>query len=68
VLKSAGYYLHALLVAEQAEQWEWTLEVLLDDMQSYDQALTFLDTLSRPEVAAALRRYGKLLITGVCWS
>ena len=39
------------------------LDVLLEDMHSYDEALAFLDGLSRPNMADALKKYGKLLIT-----
>ena len=42
VLRSAGYYSHALWVAERAGQVEWRLDVWLEDMQEYDEALRFI--------------------------
>lgn len=62
VLRSAGYHTHALWVADKARQPDWLLDLLLEDMRSYDEALAYLDTLSRPQAAAALRKYGKVLI------
>ena len=47
VLRAAGYYSHALWVAQQSSMTDWTLDILLDDMGSAHQALTFLDTLPR---------------------
>jgi hypothetical protein len=47
VLRSAGYAQHALFVAEQAEQPEWILDVLLEDMGSYPEALAFIGGLSQ---------------------
>jgi hypothetical protein len=42
VLRSAGYAAHALSVAERAGQPEWILDVLLEDMQSYAEAVAFI--------------------------
>lgn len=42
VLRSAGYAAHALSVAERAGQPEWILDVLLEDMGSYAEAVTFI--------------------------
>jgi hypothetical protein len=42
VLRSAGYAAHALSVAERAGQPDWILDVLLEDMGSSPEALTFI--------------------------
>lgn len=42
VLRSAGYAAHALSVAERAGQPEWILDVLLEDMGSYAEAVAFI--------------------------
>lgn len=42
VLRSAGYAAHALSVAERAGQPEWILDVLLEDMGSYAEAIAFI--------------------------
>jgi hypothetical protein len=47
VLRSAGYAQHALFVAEQAEQPEWILDVLLEDMGSFPEALAFIGTVTQ---------------------
>lgn len=47
VLRGAGYAQHALWVARQAGEPDWVLDVLLDDLHDYGQALEFLTTLSR---------------------
>lgn len=62
VLRMAGYYTHAQWVAEKARQPEWMLDVLLEDTHSYAEALAFLDTLPRAQIAEALKRYGTQLI------
>eukprot|EP00775_Hariotina_reticulata_P008195 gene8195-8386_t len=62
VLRSAGYAAHALSVAERAGQPDWILDVLLEDMGSYPEALAFIGMLCRRQKAQALERYGKMLI------
>jgi hypothetical protein len=42
VLRSAGYSAHALSVAERAGQPEWILDVLLEDLGSYAEAIAFI--------------------------
>lgn len=45
VLRSAGYAQHALSVAERAGQPEWVLDVLLEDLGQYPEALAFIGEL-----------------------
>lgn len=59
VCRSAGYYEHALAVAQAASEPEWCLEILLEDCRQYDEALAFLRGLPRQQAAAALHRHGK---------
>lgn len=59
VCRAAGYYEHALAVAQAASEPEWCLEILLEDCRQYDEALDFLRGLPRPQAAAALHRHGK---------
>lgn len=42
VLRGAGYPDQALWVAHQADQPEWMLEIMIDDMGDYSQAIGFL--------------------------
>jgi hypothetical protein len=48
VLRSAGYAAHALSVAERAGQPEWILDVLLEDMGSYAEAVAFIGEAQSP--------------------
>ena len=57
--RSAGYFEHALAVAQAASEPEWCLEILLEDCRQYDEALDFLRGLARQQAAAALHRHGK---------
>ena len=59
VCRSAGYFEHALAVAQAAGEPEWCLEILLEDCRQYDEALDFLRGLPSPQAAAALHRHGK---------
>lgn len=58
--RSAGYYEHALSVAQAAKEPEWYLDILLEDCQQYDKALAYLQGLPRQQAAAALTRHGKV--------
>lgn len=60
VCRSAGYYEHALHVAQAAGEPEWYLDILLEDCQQYDEALAYLQDLHRQQAAAALTRHGKV--------
>ena len=62
VCRSAGYYEQALHVAQAAGQPQWYLDILLDDIGAWDDALTFLQALPRQEAAAALNKYGKVCV------
>jgi len=42
VLRTAGYFGHALAVAARAKQAEWRLDVLLEDTQQFDDAIAFI--------------------------
>lgn len=46
VLRGAGYPDQALWVAHQASQPEWMLEIMIDDMGDYSQAIGFLVEVS----------------------
>ncbi len=66
VLRSAGYYTHALWVAERAAEPKWQLDVLLEDMQSYEAALAFIGEQARSGMSCVVATaVVSLLIT--CW-
>lgn len=62
VCRTAGYYQHALFVSQAAAETEWYLDILLEDMQSWDDALAYLQDLPRQQAAAALKKHGKVLL------
>ena len=59
VLRGAGYFEHALFVAQAAGEAGWYLDILLGDCESYDEALAYLQGLGRAEAGEALKRHGK---------
>ena len=63
VCRTAGYYQHALFVSQAAAETEWYLDILLEDMQSWDDALAYLQDLPRQQAAAALKKHGKVCYT-----
>ncbi len=63
VCRTAGYYQHALFVSQAAAETEWYLDILLEDMQSWDDALAYLQDLPRQQAAAALKKHGKVCAT-----
>jgi hypothetical protein len=63
VLRSAGYAAHALSVAERAGQPEWILDVLLEDMASYAEAVAFIG--ERGTLCARAERGSCLLLSEV---
>ncbi len=50
VCRSAGYYSHALYLAEQHEQHNWYLKIQLEDIKDYTKALTYIGKLDFDEV------------------
>ncbi|EFJ42126.1 hypothetical protein VOLCADRAFT_107382 [Volvox carteri f. nagariensis] len=62
VLRGAGYAEHALWVADAAGQIDSVLDILLDELGDADEAIAFLEELSRKRRAEALKKYGKALI------
>lgn len=64
--RAAGYFEHALYVAQAAEQPEVYLDVLVEDCRSWDEALAYLQSLPRSEAAAALQKYGKVRAHATC--
>lgn len=60
VCRSAGYFEHALFVAQAATETEWYLDILLEDLHAWDDALAYLQDLARQQAAAALKKHGKV--------
>ena len=60
VCRAAGYFQHALFVCQAAAETQWYLDILLEDMQSWEDALAYLQDLPRQQAAAALKKHGKV--------
>lgn len=66
MLRSAGYFQHALFITKASKQVQVCLDILMDDMVQYDEAVEFLQQLPRKEAAQAVQRHGKVLHTPWC--
>ena len=51
VCRSAGYYSHALSLAQKHQQHTWYLKVQLEDIKDYQTALEYMGKLSFEEVS-----------------
>lgn len=60
VCRTAGYFEHALFVAQAAAETEWYLDILLEDLHAWEDALAYLQDLARQQAAAALKKHGKV--------
>ncbi|KAL3155173.1 hypothetical protein ABBQ32_013114 [Trebouxia sp. C0010 RCD-2024] len=65
VCRAAGYFQHALFVCQAAAETQWYLDILLEDMQSWEDALAYLQDLPRQQAAAALKKHGKVLLNNM---
>ena len=66
VLRSAGYFSHALWVASAAQQSDWMLDILLDDCSSYDEAIAFLVRAKKCLVSQSFRVMRYQIYTPSC--
>ena len=47
-------------MAQAAAETEWYLDILLEDLHAWDDALAYLQDLARQQAAAALKKHGKV--------
>ncbi|KAL4537889.1 hypothetical protein Ndes2526B_g04250 [Nannochloris sp. 'desiccata'] len=64
VLHSAGYNDHAVFVALAAGRTDDYLSILLEDCHRFDEGLKYIRGLGRRRAAAALHKFGNLLLQG----
>ncbi len=50
VCRSAGYFSHALYLAEKHEEHDWYLKIQLEDIKDYQKALDYIGKLQFSEV------------------
>jgi hypothetical protein len=65
VCRSAGYYEHALFLADKHDQHDWYLRTQLEDIHDYRKALEYIAKLEFDEAEKNLKKYGKVLISEV---
>lgn len=64
MLHSAGYNEHAVFVALSAGRTDDYLSILLEDCHRFDEGLKYIRSLGRRGAAAALCKFGSLLLQG----
>lgn len=62
VCRQAGYFRHAVYLAEKFEQHDWYLKIQLEDVKNYDAALDYISKLYFSEAERNLKSYGKELV------
>jgi tetratricopeptide (TPR) repeat protein len=60
--RQAGYFQHALDLAEQHHHTQLYLRILLEDLRQYDKALEYFEKLDHHEAEANIKQYGKILL------
>ncbi|KAH3841675.1 vacuolar protein sorting-associated protein 11 homolog [Dreissena polymorpha] len=62
VCRQAGYYKHALFLANKHNLHEWYLKIQLDDIKDCGKALEYIGKLEFEEAENNVKRYGKILM------
>ncbi|PIN17534.1 Vacuolar assembly/sorting protein PEP5/VPS11 [Handroanthus impetiginosus] len=62
VCRAANYHEHAMYVAKKAGRHEWYLKILLEDLDRYDEALLYINSLDSSQAGMTVKEYGKILI------
>ncbi|KAK3087703.1 hypothetical protein FSP39_009366 [Pinctada imbricata] len=65
VCRQAGYFDHALFLAEKHNKHEWYLRMQLEDKKNYQKALEYIGKLEFEEAEENLKKYGKVLMSEV---
>ncbi|GER54061.1 vacuolar protein sorting 11 [Striga asiatica] len=62
VCRAANYHEHAMYVAKKAGRHEWYLKILLEDLDMYDEALEYINSLDPSQAGVTIEDYGKILV------
>lgn len=65
VCRSAGYYEHAVYLADKHDQHDSYLKTQLEDLHNYKKALEYIGRLEFDEAEKNMKNYGKILISEV---
>ncbi|KAI9491576.1 hypothetical protein BDB00DRAFT_766754 [Zychaea mexicana] len=63
VCRQAGYYEHAVYLAEKFLEHDLYLDIVIEDIRDYDAALTYIRKLTPHEADKSLQKYSKTLLT-----
>ncbi|KAL6570476.1 Vacuolar protein sorting-associated protein 11 [Orobanche gracilis] len=62
VCRAANYHEHAMYVAKKSGLHEWYLKILLEDLDRFDEALKYINSLEPSQAGVTVKEYGKILI------
>lgn len=62
VCRAANYHEHAMYVAKKAGKHEWYLKILVEDLDRFDEALQYIESLEPNQAGLTVKEYGKILI------
>lgn len=65
VCRQAGYYNHALDLAQREKEHNWYLKILLEDQKKHKQALKYIEGLKLEESVENMLKYGKDLVSAL---
>ncbi|KAI9137953.1 hypothetical protein BKA69DRAFT_1127735 [Paraphysoderma sedebokerense] len=65
VCRNAGYFQHAVYLAEKYEEHDWYLRIQLDDLGNYNDALAYINRLPSDMIKAYIKQYGKTFINNI---
>ncbi|XP_036368498.1 vacuolar protein sorting-associated protein 11 homolog isoform X3 [Octopus sinensis] len=65
VCRQAGYYEHALFLADKYNIHKWYLKIQLEDIKDFKKALEYIGKLSFAEAEENMKKYGKTLMREV---
>ncbi|CAO3619108.1 unnamed protein product [Mucor hiemalis] len=63
VCRQAGYFEHAVYLAEKFQENDMYLDIVIEDTKKYDTALTYIRKLGPYEADRNLQKYSKTLLT-----
>ncbi|KAJ3075472.1 Vacuolar protein sorting-associated protein 11 [Podochytrium sp. JEL0797] len=62
VCRGAGFYTHAVYLAERFGVHEWFLHIMVEDLKRYQDTVGYIMGLAPKEMESCLRRYGHVLV------
>ncbi|OAC97684.1 hypothetical protein MUCCIDRAFT_154612 [Mucor lusitanicus CBS 277.49] len=63
VCRQAGYFEHAIYLAEKFQEHDMYLDIVIEDMKKYDTALAYIKKLGPYEADKNLQKYSKTLLS-----